>query len=299
MDPTSAARPTDLARAVKLPAPLQAESFTLLKHGIYDDGAIDVYSNAARDFAFLAPPPAVDYRDYKPRHQILGLSDYKKTRGVIESRFAKIRQVFVDTASVLEVGAADGSFLAYLKTHHPEMLLAAIEPDESTQMARNAIAGLKQYTTLDAAATAGLKVDAICLFHVFEHLTGPASWLAAARRLLVPGGRIVIEVPSLDDPLLSLYNSSAYREFYFQRQHPFVYSAASLRRVLEHNGFAVEVLPYQRYGMENHLTWLADGRPGGGAELRTIFADCEAGYTSALECRGLTDTVVAIARVVA
>ena len=299
MDPLSASRPTDSSRIVELPAPLQAESFSLLKHGIYDDSAIDVYTNAARDFAFLAPPPAVDYRDYKPRHQTLGLSDYKKTRGVIESRFAKIRKVFIEPASVLEVGAADGSFLAYLKTHHPDMLLAAIEPDESTQIARSAIAGLKQYATLDAAAAAGLKVDVICLFHVFEHLTDPASWLAAARRLLAPGGRIVIEVPSLDDPLLSLYKSNTYREFYFQRQHPFVYSAASLRRVLEHNGFAVEVMPYQRYGLENHLTWLVDGRPGGGAELRTIFADCEASYTLALEGRGLTDSVFAIARVAA
>jgi SAM-dependent methyltransferase len=278
---------------------LQAESFTLLKRGIYDDSAIDVYTNAARDFAFLAPPPSVDYSDYKPRHQALGLSDYKKTRGVIESRFAKIRQVFMATASVLEVGAADGSFLAYLQTQHPDMLLAAIEPDELTQLARRAIAGLKQYATLDAAAAVGLKVDVICLFHVFEHLPDPASWLAAARRLLGPGGRIVIEVPSLDDPLLSLYKSSAYRDFYFQRQHPFVYSAAALRRVLEHNGFAVEVMPYQRYGLENHLTWLVDSRPGGGAELRTIFADCEAGYTSALEGRGLTDSVFAIARMAA
>lgn len=297
MDSTSTSRPTDLNRIVKLPAPLRAESFSLFKHGIYDDSAIDVYTNAARDFAFLAPPPVMDYRDYKPRHQTLGLSDYKKTRGVIESRFAKIRKTFGEAASVLEVGAADGSFLAYLKTHHPGMLLAAIEPDESTHEARNAIAGLKQYATLDAGAAAGLMVDVICLFHVFEHLTDPASWLAAAKRVLAPGGRIVIEVPSLDDPLLSLYKSSAYRDFYFQRQHPFVYSAASLRRVLEHNGFAADVIPYQRYGLENHLTWLVDGRPGGGAELRTIFADCEAGYTTALEGRGITDSVFAIARI--
>lgn len=296
-DKTSISDPVGSGQIVNLPAPLQAEPFARLKHGIYDDSSIDVYSNAAHDFAFLAPPPVVDYRDYKPRHQALGLSGYKKALGVIESRFAKIRDIFVEANSVLEVGAADGSFLAFLRTHFPDMPLAAIEPDESTRAARDAIAGLQQFPTLDAAAANGLGVDVICLFHVFEHLADPASWLAAAKRLLVPGGRIVIEVPSLDDPLLSLYKSDAYLEFYFQRQHPFVYSAASLRRVLEHNGFAAELVPYQRYGLENHLTWLTEGRPGGGAELRAIFADSEVGYTTVLERRGLTDTVFAIARV--
>jgi SAM-dependent methyltransferase len=164
-------------------------------------------------------------------------------------------------------------------------------------MARSVIAGLKQYATLDAAAPAGLKVDVIFLFHVFEHLTDPASWLVAAKRLLAPGGQIVIEVPSLDDPLLSLYKSSTYRDFYFQKQYSFVCSAALLRRVLEHNGFAVEVMPYQRYGLENHLTRPVDGRPGGSVELRAIFFDCEADYRTALESRGLADSAFVIARV--
>lgn len=296
MNSTSASWSTESGQSVKLPAPLNSESFTLLKHGIYDDDGIDVYSNAVRDFAFLVPSPAVDYRDYRPRHQTLGLSGYKKARGVIESRYAKIRNILAEADSVLEVGAADGSFLAYLKSKHPDMLLAAVEPDDSTQAARNTIGNLKQYATLDAAAETGLKVDTICLFHVFEHLTDPASWLAVAKRVLAPGGRIIIEVPSLDDPLLSLYKSDAYFEFYFQRQHPFVYSSASLRRVLEHNGFIAEVMPYQRYGLENHLTWLAKGQPGGNLELQAIFSDCEPSYMAALECRGITDSVFAIAR---
>jgi len=268
MEPTSVTQPEELDRRVKLPAPFRVESFSLLKHGIFDDSAIDVFANTEHDFAVLSPPPVVDYRDYKPRHQTLGLSNYKKSRGVIEARFAKIRSVFLGTDSMLEIGAADGAFLECLHMHHPDMRLAAIEPDESTEGARNGIAGLGQFASLDAAAAAGIMVDVICLFHVFEHLTDPASWLRIAKQLLAPGGRIVIEVPSLDDPLLSLFNSRAYRDFYFQKQHPFVYSSASLRRVLEHNGFAVETMPYQRYGLENHLTWLAEGRPGGSEGIR-------------------------------
>lgn len=293
------ARPLDPARVSALPSPLCDESFVLLKRGIYDDPEIDVYINAAGDFAFLSPAPTVDYGDYKPRHQSLGLSDYKKARRVIESRYAKIESCFANAGSVLEVGAADGAFLAILRAMHPALLLAAIEPDQSRRPQRDAIAGLQQFTTLEAAADAGLVVNVICLFHVFEHLADPASWMASAKRLLAPGGHLIIEVPSLDDPLLSLYGSASYREFYFQKQHPFVYSAASLGRVLEHHGFSAEMIPYQRYEMENHLAWLSAGKPGGSAEFHDIFSGCEAAYTAALEARGLTDTIFTIAKVVA
>lgn len=289
----------DPAHVAALAPPLCNESFALLRKGVHDDSAISVYVNAGGDFAMLFPVPTVDYGIYRPRHQTLGLSDYKKARRVIESRYAKIERGFANARSVLEVGAADGEFLALVRTRRPDMLLAAIEPDESTRPQRDAIAGLRQFATLEEAADAGLAVDVICLFHVFEHLADPVNWMATAKRLLVPGGQLVIEVPSLDDPLLSIFDSAPYREFYFQKQHPFVYSAASLRRVLEHQGFGVEMIPYQRYGIENHLAWLSAGKPGGSMEFQRIFSGCDAAYKSALETRGLTDTLFAIAKVAA
>jgi SAM-dependent methyltransferase len=288
--------PLDPATAKALPAALRNDGFRLLKRGIYDDPGVDVFLNEAGDFAVLSPPPTMDYERYQPRHQALGLSQYKKVRRVIESRYSKVAGHLAGAASVLEVGAAEGAFLAHLRKRQPQLSLAAIEPDETTRPQRDAIRGLRQFSSLDHAAAAGLKVDIICLFHVFEHLTDPGAWLGSARRLLKAKGKIVIEIPCLDDPLLSLYQSAAYRDFYFQRQHPWVYSGASLRRVLEHHGFSAEIVPYQRYGLENHLGWLSAGKPGGSAELREIFGGCEASYVASLEQRGRTDTVFAIAR---
>ena len=253
------------AYASTLPVPIRSESFSLLKRGVWDDSSVDVYLNATSDFALLAPPPVVDYSSYKPRHQSLRLTGYKKARHVIESRYSKIASCFNGATSVLEFGAAEGAFLAHLAAVRPDLALAAIEPDDSTRPQRDAITGLLQFATLEASADAGFTVDVMCLFHVFEHLADPASFLSSAKRLLVPGGRIIIEVPSLDDPLLSLYKSAAYRA-------------------------------YQRYGMENHLAWLSTGRPGGNAEFSSIFDGCETAYKAALEARGLTDTVFAIAR---
>lgn len=289
--------PLDPSHRRLLPEPLRDEPFALWRRGISDNPAIDVYRNEAGDFVALSPTPTVDYVHYQPRHQRLGLSDYKKSQRLIEVRYGKIRSRLQSAASVLEVGAAEGAFLAHLAAVQPGVALASVEPDESTRVHRDAIAGLRQFPSLEAAAAGRLAVDVVCLFHVFEHLADPASFLSPAKRVLAPGGRLIIEVPSLDDPLLSLYQSAAYRDFYFQQQHPFVYSASSLRRVLEHHGFTVEIVPYQRYGLENHLAWLANARPGGSPELRQLFGSCEQTYIAALEQRGFTDTVFAIAQV--
>lgn len=278
-----------------LPAPLRDEEFVLYKRGVSDDPTVDVYLNVAGDFALLSPPPAVDYRDYQPRVKTLGLAPYKISRHVIESRADKIKAWFSQAQTVLEVGAADGAFLAHIKSIYPTLSLATIEPDESTRLQRDSIDGLRQFATMDEATDAGFAADVLCLFHVFEHLADPGAWLASARRLLAPGGRMIIEVPSLDDPLFALYKSVPHQAFYFQKQHPFVYSASSLRRVLEHHGFKVEIIPYQRYGIENHLAWLTTGKPGGSAHLAQLFGSCDVPYRSALEAGGLTDTVFAIA----
>jgi hypothetical protein len=105
----------------------------------------------------------------------------------------------------------------------------------------------------------------------------------------------VIEVPSLRDPLLSLYDCEAYRRFYFQRQHPYVYSARSLSRLLDHVGYSIEeAIDHQRYGLENHLHWLAASEPGGSELARSVLGACESDYLADLERSGQTDSVIVV-----
>ncbi|MFQ5699988.1 MAG: class I SAM-dependent methyltransferase [Myxococcota bacterium] len=278
-----------------LPEPLCDEPFTRLRRGIYDADEIEVYLNDKRDFAFLHPRPEVDYRAYRPRVEALGLRSYKRARPVIERRFEKIRDVFRGIRSVLEIGAADGEFLAHVASIHPDLELASLEVDQNTRSARDALAGLAQFPSFDAIRQAGARFDRVCMFHVLEHIRDPAPFLARCTEALTPEGRLVIEVPSLSDPLLSVYHSAPYEQFYFQRQHPYVYSAGSLVRLLEACGLRPEApIAHQRYGLENHLQWLAAGQPGGSAELRALFADADASYLRCLEESGHTDAVIVV-----
>ena len=279
-----------------LPAPYDRLAFARRRQGIFDDQQVDVFVDSDAAFAVLHPRPVVDYTKYVPRQHKLNLSRYRTANEIVARRFAKIGDLFPARGDVLEIGAAEGDFLTRLRADRPELSLVSVEPDRETADARKAIGLAGDYPDLDAAVADGVSADVVCLFHVFEHIADPKTFLETVARLLRAEARVIIEVPSLDDPLLSLYQCGAYEAFYFQRQHPFVYSARSLGRVLDANGFRIlEMRPYQRYGMENHLTWLTRGVPGGDENFKRMFADLDLQYRAELEKSGKTDTIIAVA----
>lgn len=279
-----------------LPQPFRADRFVRLRTGIHDDPAISVYVNEQRDFAALFPQPRLNYERYEPRFRALGLSDYRKRNLVVERRFNKVREWFKSALDVLEIGAGDGAFLRYAREQNPALRVASVEVDANSQAARAEVEGLEQHADFGDLVAHGRRFQVVCFFHVLEHIVDPSQFLDRCRAVLAPGGCVIVEVPSLDDPLLVLYAIPEYETFHFQRQHPYVYSARSLTRLLEAHGLRVGLaIPHQRYGLENHLTWLARRRPGGDERLRTLFAAEDGSYRERLEAEGLTDAVIVVA----
>lgn len=275
------------------PPPFDSDDYTCLRKGIYDDDTIEVYVNAAGDFAYLSPIPATDYRSYEPRVQKLHLQAYKKDNDVAARRYEKLEKMIGQAGSFLEVGAGNAGFLAYIHERRPVLELACIEPDENTRRERAVHTWLRQFE--DFQSTPAGRFDLVGLFHVLEHVLEPAPFLRSCAALLSPHGRLLIEVPSLTDPLLDLYRLKSYKEFFFQRQHPFYYSGTSLERLLKDLGFTVDaMIKHQRYGIENHLNWLQTGQPGGNAEFREIFRGADDAYRRSLEASGRCDAVIAI-----
>jgi len=280
-----------------LPAPLSSDVFSLFHTGVYDDPSINVYINHSKDFAFLSPVPATTYDTYKPRVSSLGLSNYKNQSEVYSRRYEKISTLIGDHASILEIGSSDAGFLALVHQDYPDIILHSVEPDQSTRPIRDQYSWLHQFDSIDATLEANLKVDLVSLFHVFEHIHQPSFFFHQIKQLLSPSGFLLIEVPSLADPLLSLYSCSAYHDFYFQRQHPFIYSSSSLSRVLQFHGFNVlQSIPHQRYGLENHLQWITHSSPGGNTHYKSIFHSIDDTYRLSLESSSFADSVIILAQ---
>jgi len=142
---------------------------------------------------------------------------------------------------------------------------------------------------------AGFDYDLITAFHVIEHLPDPRTMLQILAGRLKTGGRLVIEVPSSEDALLTLYDSEAFQHFTYWSQHLFLFNAETLRHLALQAGLRiVSIQQYQRYPLSNHLLWLSRHRPGG--HRHWSFLDTPAlneAYAASLAAAGKCDTLIA------
>jgi len=134
----------------------------------------------------------------------------------------------------------------------------------------------------------------VTLFQVLEHISDPVLFLSRLKRLVRPGGDLVIEVPHHGDWLL--HEDSAYREFQYQRAHLFYYDETSLGSVLTKAGFSGwDVEFVQRYSITNAFHWIIQHAPQIAAPAHSEVGDRAAivtAYRKVLVEQRSTDTLL-------
>lgn len=208
-------------------------------------------------------------------------------------RMQRLTPYLPEGGSVLEVGCASGFMLLPLRVSGYECM--AIEPSGLFQTDLKAC-GIPTYSTLDEMLRGeNLKFDFIMHFFVLEHVGNPIEFLKLQLGLLAAGGHLVFEIPCGNDALLDLYNLNSFRDFYFQIGHQWVFTPQSMEHVLRDLGYPYEIIPRQRYGLANHLTWLEHGRPGGNLGLQEALGPrVDSAYKSCLVERGSADTLMVV-----
>ncbi len=119
-------------------------------------------------------------------------------RFVLGDHIAFVRRALEDAGEsgpVLDVGCGGGLFLRMLK----ETGAAVVGLDNSADAAAvawrsNGVPCL--CADLGTAPLAPFSCAAVTMFHVLEHLEDPAAYLQAARGLLRPRGRLIVQVPN-------------------------------------------------------------------------------------------------------
>ena len=141
----------------------------------------------------------------------------------------------------------------------------------------------------------GGKYDLITAFHVIEHLIDPRATLSDLVGLLMPNGRIIIEVPNSEDALLTLYDCDAFQRFTYWSQHLYLFNSNTLAKLAHQAGLrVVAVQHYQRYSISNHLYWLSQGKPGGHQKWSFLDTlELANAYANSLAALGRTDTLIA------
>lgn len=154
---------------------------------------------------------------------------------------------------VLDVGCGDGFLLSLLAGR-----------------GGNPVAGID--FSLDAATTAwrGYRVPALCgtlsrapfadgscalitMFNVLQHLYDPGSYLDAARRLLAPDGRLIVQVPNAACWQFLLFGDKWHG--IDVPRHLLHFRASDLETLLGHCGF--EVLRRKHFSLRDNPTSLA------------------------------------------
>ena len=139
------------------------------------------------------------------------------------------------------------------------------------------------------------KYDLITLFHVLEHVPDPKSLLKDLRSRLNEGGQIIIEVPNIEDALLTLYDSGPFSHFYYWSPHLYYYSSKTLEKLAIQSNLKINYIEqFQRYPLSNHLYWLAFEKSGG-HEVFNMFNDKELNrlYIKKIAELGKCDTIIA------
>ncbi len=206
----------------------------------------------ACDVLYLWPPPpesrrAVDYPDgywgaAQARTEAAGLRMRLREvyrRLVLRDQVRFVTRV-VDAqrtrgrpVRLLDIGCGDGSILGGCGIH------PAIGLDASPDALRAARADGHDVLCADVsrAPFADGVFSVITLFHVLEHVTSPAPFLAAVGRLLAPDGDLIVQVPNVDS-----WQARAFGPRWGGLdvpRHVVDYSATTLRATLERNGFLI------------------------------------------------------------
>jgi SAM-dependent methyltransferase len=111
-----------------------------------------------------------------------------------------------------------------------------------------ALAGDLEHAPLRAGSFAG-----VTMFHVMEHLYNPRAYLAAARELLAPDGRLVVQVPNADSWQARLLGR-AWNGADIPR-HLTDFRGSDLEKTIESAGF--EVLRRKHFSLRDNPAGLA------------------------------------------
>lgn len=213
---------------------------------------------------------ATEYRkEYSPRPEEAAESQtiFDVYRPLQEERLARLRPYLPGPAArVLDVGCSAGHFLHVLSPHVGECV--GIEFNLANAAFVREKLGFASYTVpIEETDLRKQSFDLITCFHALEHMPDPRAFLKTIGGYLKPGGQVYIEVPNVEDALLSVYRSGPYADFWYREPHLFNFSPATFTTLMKQAGFRGELLPVQRYSFLNHLHWAQVGKPQGSAEV--------------------------------
>lgn len=172
--------------------------------------------------------------------------------------YAKVRRLLRGKKSVVEVGCGKGYFLKSIEA----VVHSAVGFELNSQAVEEKVTRFPVRRELFRAFPRGKKVEAICAFHVLEHLRDPASFIKDCLDSLVPGGALIVSTPNYEAPQFRQMADA----FDLPPHHVGHFSESIYRRIALMYGCSIDYLAYS---------------PGGSSRIDDLvqrFAETSYGY---------------------
>lgn len=148
---------------------------------------------------------------------------------------ALLNRLYPEQGRVVEVGSGMGYLLRDFKEDGWDVL--GVDPWRALPEYTCDTHGIETLpATLEQAALPAGSIDVVVLLHVIEHVPDPVATLSEIRRVLKPGGHLVIETPRYDT---AMFRMLKHRERSLRCEgHIYFFTFDTLRRTYEAAGFS-------------------------------------------------------------
>jgi SAM-dependent methyltransferase len=198
------------------------------------------------------------WRSQSPK--TLGYHDYRAAEPLYLRTFRR-RLAFAlrdgpHSGRALDVGCAAGFCMAVMR----ELGFEAHGVEVSADIARHAVEHFGfdavHIGSLESAAFEEHSFELITMWDVIEHVADPSGLLRAARRVLKPGGMLIVETQNIDSVFARLLGRRWHH--YKHEEHIYHFTPATVRRLLTSAGFALQVLTPRFGGKYVSLDFVAE-----------------------------------------
>ena len=177
-----------------------------------------------------------------------------------QKRIERIKDLINKGSKVLEIGSSTGHFLKSIKDSVSKVVGIELDPNHA-KFARE-YCNLEIFEQpLEKIDFCNEKFDVIFMFQVFEHIQNPIEFLKNCKKNLNPNGQIYVEVPNIDDALLSIYELDSFKKRYYRLPHVYYYSKDTLEKMFQKAGFIGTTKTVQEYSLFNHVNWILTNQP--------------------------------------
>jgi len=147
-----------------------------------------------------------------------------------------IKQTGLKTGNLLDIGSGAGTFAAYMQ--NSGWSVTGLEPDEDTRIRAQKDYGIKLKPSAELFQLVSQTFNVITLWHVLEHVQHLHRYLDEIKRLIKPGGVVIIAVPNHTS-----FDAVKYKEYWAAYDvpiHLYHFSPASMRTVLGLHGLKLK-----------------------------------------------------------